>query len=73
MDECAGGMHVSFLTNFTVETLCGFFWKFFYSSIMIGYSYHLRIVEVAMDIQHLKYFVEVVRQESFTRAAPSFL
>ena len=26
-------------------------------------------VEVAMDIQHLKYFVEVVRQESFTRAA----
>ena len=22
-----------------------------------------------MDIQHLKYFVEVVRQESFTRAA----
>jgi hypothetical protein len=25
-------------------------------------------VEVAMDIQHLKYFVEVVRQESFTRA-----
>lgn len=26
-------------------------------------------VEVAMDIQHLKYYVEVVRQESFTRAA----
>ena len=61
MDECAGGMLCFIFNNFTVETLCGFFWKFFYYSIMIGTA--------SPDIQHLKYFVEVVRQESFTRAA----
>ena len=68
MDECAGGMLCFIFNNFTVETLCGFFWKFF---LFFDYDRDsiTEDVEVAMDIQHLKYFVEVVRQESFTRAA----